>query len=349
VVLGEAPPTNEPQALRALLAWWQDNFASPPPPASAHTVSGRIHYDGSGLPVANVDVEFSGGGTQSTRSDLSGGFTVGNLDSGDWLVMPSKAGDDGGAVSAYDASMLLRAILGLETLSPLAVVACDTTGNGTLSALDAVRILQRAVGSIAALPVAESCGSDWVFAPVASAAAGQHNRDPVVSAGQCAPGAISFQPLAADHQSRDFDARLFGDCSGNWTPPNASSTRRSRDLAVLRLGRPRTRGRRHFEVPIWLHARSPLHSLDLRIAPVGGDLRARYRPVAVPDGALIRQRRARSGAVAVALASGRALQRGSIRVGSLIVRAPGGRLRLRRRIRVEARADDVSIEVRVPR
>jgi hypothetical protein len=347
-VLGEGPPTNEPQALRALLAWWRENFG-PPPPAGGHTVRGHIRYEGSGLPVAAADVDFSGGDARSTPSDLTGGFSVGDLGSADWTVLPSKSGDDGGAITAYDASLVLRATLGLENLSPLATVACDATGNGTLSALDAVRILQRALGSLASLPVAVRCGSDWVFAPVASAAAGQHSRPPAVVDGQCTPGAISFQPLASDQQSRDFDARVFGDCSGNWAPPNASSARGARELAVLRLGRPRTRGRRHLEIPIWLHARAPLHSLDLRISEIGRGLRARYRPVDAPEGALVRQRRAGSGAVAVALASARALDRGAVRIGSLIVRAPEGRLRLHRRIRVDARVDEVPIEVRVPR
>ena len=95
-------------------------------------------------------------------------------------------------------------------------LACDVTGNGSISSLDAARIRQFAVGAITRLPVAEACDSDWAFVPDPAAVAGQSLVQPVPSPGDCQAGRIQYGTVAGDFTAQDFVAVLFGDCTGNW-------------------------------------------------------------------------------------------------------------------------------------
>jgi hypothetical protein len=223
------------------------------------------------------------------------------------------------------------------------------TGNGTLSSLDAARILQLAVGNIGRLPVAAMCDSDWLFTPTAGASEGQRMITPEMSAGSCTPGALAFEPLTADHTGRNFEARVFGDCSGNWTPPATAGLRgasRSTAAADLIIGRPQPRGRHHVEMPIWLRTRRPVYSLDVRID--ARRTRARFRRTRMPQDTVLQHGRS-AHRISIALASASALPSSSIRIGSLIMERSGVQRRLQDNVRVEAFANDVAIRVHLAR
>jgi parallel beta-helix repeat protein len=57
-----------------------------------------------------------------------------------------------GLISAYDAALVLRHSVGLDTLKGAALVAADVSGNGTVTAYDASLILQYTVGIISGFP-----------------------------------------------------------------------------------------------------------------------------------------------------------------------------------------------------
>ena len=64
-------------------------------------------------------------------------------------------------------------------------LAADVTGDGTVSALDATRILQRQVGLLPRFVVADRCNSDWVFRPMPGPALNQRLIQPLISTGVC--------------------------------------------------------------------------------------------------------------------------------------------------------------------
>ncbi len=132
-------------------------------------------------------------------------------------------GEAGQAIGALDAVYVLQAVVGQRTLSPEQEIACDVSGNGTLSVLDAALILQYAVGTTTTFPVAQACGSDWAFFPAAAPVPNQLLLQPQVSAQSCQAGAIGFRPLAAPADSQDFSAALFGDCTGHWQPVSSGA------------------------------------------------------------------------------------------------------------------------------
>jgi hypothetical protein len=182
-------------------------------------LSGGVRYYSNSQPVGQAVVELQGASLSSVASDAAGAFTFANLQVGDWRLEPRKIGDLNNGISSLDASYVLQSMVGLRTLDANQRLACDVSGNGTLSALDAALILQFKVGLILQLPVTQTCGSDWVFVPTPSAALNQQLVNPVISTGSCQHGAISYQPFTGGTVSgQDFSAILFGDCTGNWQP-----------------------------------------------------------------------------------------------------------------------------------
>lgn len=60
--------------------------------------------------------------------------------------------DGSGNVTAIDASLVLRHVVGTETLNGSAFQAADVDGDGTVSAIDASMILRKAVGALESFP-----------------------------------------------------------------------------------------------------------------------------------------------------------------------------------------------------
>lgn len=133
-------------------------------------------------------------------------------------VTPRKLAGWNRAVSSLDAAYALQAAVGSRVLDAHQFLACDVTGNGRVTSLDAARILQFAVGIIPRLPVAERCGSDWLFLPEPAPVANQTVVQPVITETTCELGRIEYDPLAGIATEQNFTAILFGDCTGNWRP-----------------------------------------------------------------------------------------------------------------------------------
>jgi len=185
-------------------------------PTRTPRVRGRVRYFSHQAGVANVEMQLTGAGAGSAMTDAIGDFLLPGTH-GDCRLDARRLGGVGGAVSALDASYVLQSVVGMRTPTTHERLAGDVSGNGTLSALDASLILQRSVGLITQFPVAATCGSDWVFDPGMVANAGMQVVHPQMTPGACQPGAVQYQPLAADADAQDFSAIAFGDVTGNWS------------------------------------------------------------------------------------------------------------------------------------
>ncbi len=195
-------------------------------PAAALTgLGGEVKYYIGGGTVPDVTVELDGPGQMSTTTDANGNYAFGDPGAGDWEVSPRKLGGGGVGVSTLDAVFALQAVVGVRTFDDYQRLACDVTGDGTVSSLDAARILQLVAGARQQLPAAELCGSDWIFVPDPLSAPNQRLITPQM-APMCQPGAIVYEPLATPLDQQDFLAILLGDCTGNWQAgaPPASPT-----------------------------------------------------------------------------------------------------------------------------
>ena len=187
-------------------------------PDAAHSISGAVRYYASGLPVGGATVRLSGGATASTQTNAAGEYAFGGLQGCHFHVELEKLGDLDGGISTLDAVWTLQTVAGLRTLDASQRLACDVTGSGTLSTLDATRILQERAGLLATFPAAEACTSDWLFVPSPAAAANQTVIPPQLAPASCQRGAIELSPLTGHATGQDFSAVLIGDCTGNWQP-----------------------------------------------------------------------------------------------------------------------------------
>jgi thermitase len=224
------------------------------------TISGRIRsYQGDGAP--GLAVELSGPETQQTTTDSTGHYEFLDLENSPQVIEPRKRNGVAGAVTSLDAVYVLQHLVERRRLDSLQQVACDVSGNGTISALDAAKILSLVVGKIDHFPAAEVCDSDWVFVPDAAPVSNQQlippllEIDPATGARRCRRGAITLEPLTGRADEQNFIGVPFGDCTGNWRPSDgagAALDHRAQEETerTARFGRPRTAGGNKVRVPV---------------------------------------------------------------------------------------------------
>ena len=276
---------------------------SPTPSPVTMQVDGLVTYYSNSDPVSSVEVHGTGAANAMALTNLDGEFGFSGLPGGDFQIEPRKIGGDNGAISSLDAAYALQAAVKMRTLTPEQIVACDVTGNGLVTALDAARILQRVVGRISTLPVAASCGSDWAFLPDADVMPHQTVTDPIVTAGSCQAGAITFTPLDADAQRQDFRAVLFGDCTGSWRPAGSAAFARRSNESLAHLGRPRRRGG-EIVAPLVVDRADPFHAFEATLTFDPARLRSvRVQIGTAASGAVLQVNSPRDGRLTVALAS----------------------------------------------
>ena len=288
-------------------------------------VSGQIQYFSSGLPVSGATVQLQGSNpaplvqgmdAAAVASDTNGQFAFTDLAVGNWQVHPVKAGDLGAAVDIIDAVYILESAVRIRTLSGPQQIACDVSGDGEVTIVDAVWILQRVVGITPRFPVALQCGSDWAFIPVPVTVPNQLIQPPQISSGSCQPGAIAFQPLSDQAVNQNFSAVLFGDCSGNWQPTQAGAVASALKPITdrVRLGHARAVPRtRHLRVPLYVNPDTPFRALDLQLSFDARRLRpVRVRLTAAASHAVLAANLKMRGTVRLALASAQAISGGAI-------------------------------------
>lgn len=283
-----------------------------------HRIRGRVQYYAAARGVPGVTVTLDGDGAVATETSPDGDYEFADVPEGSWEVGATKESDSSAAVSALDAAFILQQVAQLRQLDDTQRLACDVTGDGQLSALDAARILQFNVGQIARLPVADTCAGDWLFVPDPDPPQSQAVVDPVVGAGVCSGGRIMIADLLGETDAQNFRALRFGDCTGNWqsAPGAPLLSRAGRRHATVRLGRIVDRDG-VARVPIYVRGAATFNALDLQLAydparltPAGARLR---HP---SDSAIVTAFAPVPGTLRVALASGMPMGR---RHGALLV------------------------------
>lgn len=282
------PPTPTPQAL------------------GARGVRGRITYHRSGIAVPGVRVRLRGPDARVAVTQGNGDYRFDQLDEGTWMVEPYRDERTAGGISAVDAALILQASAGTRTLDAAQRLACDVSGNGSVTPLDAARILEYAVGARRELPAASACGSDFVFVPVAAPATHQQVIAPARDGDGCRAGALRYAPLVDQASGQGFLAARLGDCSGDWTPGDPRTAEpilappgtalAVRDLRRLPGGR--------WRLAIGVHAPQPAHALEVELRYDAERLTPRRtRTAHLGSAALVDARVAQPGRLSVALAS----------------------------------------------
>jgi hypothetical protein len=244
-------------------------------PCPTGTLGGTLTYYSNGEPVPGTTLVLGGFAGGTTHTDATGSFVFAGMPWGDYSLEPRKQGEIGRAVSALDAAHALQSVLGLRGLTAAQALACDVTGNGMVSALDASRILQYVVGLIPRLPVAERCGSDWVFLPAPNQIPNRRPIPPVFTANSCQLGGIAFEPMTGVVTDADFQGIAFGDCTGNWTAPGSGSGAASTGGAAIRIGAARRGRGKSSRIPLFVEGISEIQAAEIDLAYDAAKLRAR--------------------------------------------------------------------------
>ncbi len=161
--------------------------------SGGYTMDGRVTYLGNGEGVSKVKLDFPKMGKTTTTQD-DGFFAFKNVPllKMDFSIIASKdSGDIRNAISAYDASLVLRHVVGLHSLKDFEnqKYAADVNGNGVVTAYDAALILRHLVN----LKDITHIGW-WVVSP----------------------DKRNFNGILGDMHNINFGAYLVGDVSGNW-------------------------------------------------------------------------------------------------------------------------------------
>lgn len=155
-------------------------------------ISGAVTYWKDAKVVPDANLALTSFDPKTDITDASGGFGWAQVYAGSHTLTPSKTGNDNG-ITAYDAALVLRHSVNLESLSGKALIVADVTGDGSISSADASKILAKSVGA----PIDgifPDTGNIWRFDPPTLVFA-----------------------LAAPLPSQNFTALLMGDPSGSWS------------------------------------------------------------------------------------------------------------------------------------
>jgi len=216
------------------------------------SIAGSLRYAGSGAAIGGAELALTGSVADTTTTGRDGAYSFDELSAGTWTVTASRIGAEGTAISALDAAWALQDAVGARTLDDMQRRACDVTGNGAVSSLDASRILQRLVGSLARFAVAETCASDWAFA-----AAPRH-----AAADGCAGASVTLNNLTGDVTGVDFTGAVFGDCTLSG-PGAAAALSGAGGSPVVTVGAAARRARRFLEVPLHVSGVRAIDALDV--------------------------------------------------------------------------------------
>ena len=267
--------------------------------ATQLSIGGAITHYATGAAVADATVDASSG--PSDLTDASGVYLLSPLAGGSQIVTPSKVGDIAGAVDLLDAIAALDLAAQLQSTIAGQSVACDVSGNGSVSGYDAALILQMAVGDIPRAPVAERCQSDWAFLPDPTAVGGQSLTEPAFDALSCQAGSIAFSPLTTGVSGQDFLAIPFGDCAGDWGSSPGAPLTRSR--ATVRLGQ-FVDGRQQRQLPLHVSTHTRWRALQVELRYDAQQLvPVRVSPTGAARGSLVASSHRRPGRLRIAMAS----------------------------------------------
>lgn len=176
------------------------------PPAFSGAVRDALTGEG----LAGVLMEVSGPAAKTVWTARGGRYAVLGLEPGRWEVQPRLRSADPARISRADAVAALQARVGLRSLDGQRRLACDVSGDGTVSALDAALLLQFSARLRSRFPASAACDSEWLFFPRPLAPG--TTRAPVLRGGECAPGTIVLTLPAGYPWEQDFEAVQIGDC-----------------------------------------------------------------------------------------------------------------------------------------
>ncbi len=223
-------------------------FSEPEVLLNSYDVSGNVLYYFNAHPIQGAYLFLA---SDTAVTDVDGNYAFVEAPQGSYSLRAEHSGNIGDAISAFDASMILRHVVSLIALTPKQMIAADVSNNGSVSAFDASHVLRYVVGMISEFPI----GADWKFVP-ANSLIDNTNWN-------AAPAEIVFDPLDTDYTDQNFHGIIYGDVSGNWS--NTNLAKQSAGQARVEFGAVEFVTKNHFKIPVNISVNSELFSVETKI------------------------------------------------------------------------------------
>jgi len=163
-------------------------------------ISGYAKYYSNPNAVESVNVVLGEFRSDTALTNSSGYYILSGVPVlQNYIVNPFKVNSQwSGAVSSYDAAMVLQHAVRMDTLDSLQFIAGDVSGDSFISSFDAALILRYAIRMIRHFPVGARPGSDtvdWAFRPKQR----------------------TYTQPTQNQVNQNYKSILYGDPSGNWS------------------------------------------------------------------------------------------------------------------------------------
>lgn len=160
------------------------------------SISGVVTYGNAvGIPatryVNSVMVRSTiGSPAVSAMTDALGVFVVSGFGPGAYTLSPVRDDDNSGAITAFDAALIARHVIGVQRITGYPLAVADVSGNGDVNSFDAGLI----ASFVNASPFPNGLTSSWRFIP--------ENK--------------TYPSVVGNISGENFTALLMGDVSGSW-------------------------------------------------------------------------------------------------------------------------------------
>ncbi|MBN1155354.1 T9SS type A sorting domain-containing protein [candidate division KSB1 bacterium] len=163
--------------------------------AMGYSINGKVTYFSNGDPVDDVALVCLGDVIRTDTTDNLGNYSIRSIESGSNIVItPIKnefRNEDGQLAFMYNAALIMRHVVQLDTLKGYYLEAADVDLNGNVQTYDAALIAHYAVG----LPrSADSHVGEWLFHPAYR----------------------QYFQVSTNYNFQDYLTLLLGDVSGSW-------------------------------------------------------------------------------------------------------------------------------------
>ncbi len=202
-------------------------------------LGGKFFYYRSLRPISGGLCTLSGSTTLTATTSVTGTYLLDIDRMGDYTVTPTMVGGVGNALSALDAAWITQYAAGQRNFGNDQLLACDVSGNGSCTGLDASLIARYLIGDAIAFPV-----GSWKF-------------DPVLRSYAQFDGVLLHE---------DYMAYLLGDVTYNW---GSSTYRRqvSKGKGGVEINLPEVRsgGRARMTIPLQVTSLTGLEVLGYEV------------------------------------------------------------------------------------
>ncbi len=190
------------------------------PTPSGPTIAGTVTYGNAAVPpkfISNVTVTGTGSPNVTAFTDAPGAtagqYLLFGFGAGSYTVSLSKTTGQN-SITSLDAARIAQHVAGtVPFTNDMQRVSADVTGNNTISSQDAARIAQYVAG-ITPLPTPNLTGQWQFYVP----------PGPTFPVGT-SPTTRNYASVTGNLTGEDFIGLLLGDVTGNWAPSSARPTR----------------------------------------------------------------------------------------------------------------------------